>query len=47
MLPHLVLLMEYSTEVSEVSQNFITLKSFRCKYMQKINLKHQTIWRDD
>ena len=47
MLPHLVLLIEYSTEVLEVSQNFITLKSCRCKYMRQINLKHQTIWRDD
>ena len=26
--PHLVLLIEYSTEVSKVFQNFITLKSF-------------------
>ena len=39
MLPHLVLLIEYSTEVSEVFQNFITLKSFSLQIHGKTKYK--------
>ena len=39
MLPHLVLLIEYSTEVLKVVQNFITLKSFSLQVHAKTKYK--------
>ena len=39
MLPHLVPLIEYSTEVLEVFQNFITLKSFSLQIHAKTKYK--------
>ena len=39
MLPHLVLLTEYSTEVSKVFQKFITLKSFSLQIHAKTKYK--------
>ena len=39
MLPHLVLLIEYSTEVSEVFQNFITFYSFSLQIHAKNTFK--------
>ena len=39
MLPHLVLLIEYSTEVLKVFQNFITLKSFSLQIHAKTKYK--------
>ena len=39
MLPDLVLLTEYSTEVSEVFQSFITLKSFSLQIHGKTKFK--------
>ena len=37
--PHLVLLIVYSTEVLEVFQNFITLKSFSLQIQSKTKYK--------
>ena len=39
MLPHLVLLTEYSTEVLKVFRNFITLKSFSLQIHAKTKYK--------
>ena len=47
MLPHLVLLLNIAQRCQTYSKISLFFIFFHCKYMQKLNLKLQKIWRDN